>query len=300
MKTLLLVSFLLAWLSAPILAADPPPDLTLDLGNGISLKAVLIPAGTFMMGSVPNTSKDNALHPQPNEMPQHQVTISKPFYMGIYPVTQEQFDAILGPKAGQQRMVGPQNPAQPFSFDQITDFCAKVSAKTGQTVRLPTEAEWEYAARAGTTTAWFFGDDSTLVNDYGWFFYPDKKPFSLHPVGQKKPNPWGLYDMYGDVAQVVSDLGGIYPHGVLADYPAGPVTDPTGPAGTPTEKSIYPPKVEPGQPAPPPIDPPLLQHVLRGGSSWIGNSRSASRGAWANPEGGDHYFGFRVVVEAPK
>jgi formylglycine-generating enzyme required for sulfatase activity len=295
MKIFLFISLFLSALSAPVFAADPPHDLTLDLGNGISLKAVLIPAGTFMMGSPPDSpTLDKATHAQPWEQPQHQVTISKAFYMGVYPVTQEQFAAILGPNSTQPRNLGPQNPAQPFSSAQIMDFCGKLSAKSGRTVRVPTEAEWEYACRAGTTTTWFWGDDPKLANDYGVFMMANRTTL---PVGQKKPNPWGLYDMFGNVAEMVSDLGGTYPHGVLADYPAGPVTDPTGPAGTLTDKSIYPPKVDPGQPAPPAVNPPLLQHILRGGCTWIGNCRSATRGAFANPEGGDHFFGFRVVIE---
>jgi formylglycine-generating enzyme required for sulfatase activity len=301
MKLSLSTALFLATVAAPVFAADLPHDLTLDLGNGISLKAVLIPAGTFMEGSPPNktphtppTETEKAQHAQPNEMPQRQVTISKPFYMGIYKVTQEQFDAILGPKAGQQRQAGPQNAAQPYTFNQITDFCAKLSIKTGRTVRLPTEAEWEYACRAGTTTTWFFGDDPTLVGDYGWFFYPDRKPSTGHPVGLKKPNPWGLYDMYGGLAEACSDLGGQYPHASLP-YPPGPVTDPTGPVGNATDGFLKPPS--PPSPGAAPL--PWMQHILRGGGGWIGNCRSAgARGAFANPTGGDHFFSFRVVIQS--
>jgi formylglycine-generating enzyme required for sulfatase activity len=290
MKLLLLTTLALTTLSAPVTAADLPHDLTLDLGNGISLKAVLIPAGTFMEGA-PEKEKFS----RPEEKPQRQVTISKPFYMGIYKVTQEQFDAILGPKAGQQRQPGPQNPAQPYKFDQITDFCAKVSAKTGRTVRLPTEAEWEYACRAGTTTAWFFGDDPAPFRDYGWFNTPGQ-PVTFHAVGLKKPNPWGVYDMYGSLAEVCSDLGGQYPHATLP-YAPGPVTDPTGPVGNATDGFLKAPS--PMTPGGPPM--PWMQHVLRGGGGWIGNCRSAgARGCFANPLGGDHFFSFRVVVEAAK
>jgi formylglycine-generating enzyme required for sulfatase activity len=290
MKLSLSTALFLATVAAPVFAADLPHDLTLDLGNGISLKAVLIPAGTFMEGA-----RDKDRYSRPEEKPQRQVTISKPFYMGIYKVTQEQFDAILGPKAGQQRQPGPQNPAQPYKFDQITDFCAKLSAKTGRTVRLPTEAEWEYACRAGTTTLWFFGDDQKPFRDYGWFNTPGQ-PVTFHAVGLKKPNPWGLYDMYGSLAEACSDLCGQYPHASLP-YPPGPVTDPTGPVGNATDGFLKPPS--PPTPGAAPL--PWMQHVLRGGGGWIGNCRSAgARGAFANPLGGDHFFSFRVVIEAPK
>jgi formylglycine-generating enzyme required for sulfatase activity len=268
-------------------AAEPPHDLTLDLGNGVSLKAVLIPAGTFTMGSPPDkpqtappTEADKARHAHPNEMPQHQVTISKPFYLGIYPVTQAQFEALMGPYApvdpvthgtNHNLIVGPDYPVQPMSYDDITAFCQKLSAKTGRKVRLNTEAEFEYACRAGTQTTFFWGDDPTLGEDYGW--YQKGESAHPHPVGQKKPNPWGLYDLGGNISEVCSDWGAHYPHPTEADYTAAPVTDPTGP-------------------------PTGTQHVARGLQGWIGHSRSAGdRAFYFHPDGGDHFFGFRVVIE---
>ena len=251
-------------------ATEPPHDLSLDLGNGVSLKLVLIPAGKFTMGS-----PDTEPHRQPNEGPAHEVTISKPFYLSIYTVTQEQFDAIMGTAADKSRWKGATLPVEPMSYDDITNFCQKLSDKIGKKVRITTEAEWEYACRAGTTTTWFWGNEETSAGDYDWF---REKTESMNnyvprPVGQKKPNPWGLYDVYGNVTQVCSDWGAHYPKATEADYTAAPVTDPTGPVT--------------GD-----------QHVARGQASWVGNARSAGyRYAYAHPDGGDHRFGFRVVVE---
>ena len=102
------------------------------------------------------------------------------------------------------------------------EFCDKVADITGRDVRLPTEAEWEYACRAGSTTAWFFGDDPSKLGDYAW--YKDNDGGKSHPVGQKKPNPWGLYDICGNVFERVADV-------YVKDYYANsPKEDPTGPA----------------------------------------------------------------------
>ena len=262
-----LLILLNSWCMAP--AAESRHDLGVDLGNGISLKLVLIPPGKFLMGSPP-TEPDRGV----DEGPQHEVTISKPFYMGIYTVTQEQYQALI-PEAKPARFVGPTLPWQPMSFEEMTTFCEKLSEKMGHKVRLPTEAEWEYACRAGTTTTWFFGDDMKQGDTYGWFW--NRQPPLTHPVGLKKSNPWGLYDMYGNVAQVVSDWGAEY-HKPCAPYPSGPVTDPTGVPGPADDKSI---------------------HIARGSPSWIGHARSAYRGAYSDPKGADKIYGFRIVVEAP-
>jgi formylglycine-generating enzyme required for sulfatase activity len=187
--------------------------LTLDLGGGVTMKMVLIRPGKFMMGS-PDSEHGRGK----DEAPQHEVTISKPFYMGVTEVTQAQYQAVMGRNPSSFK--GPANPVDGVSWDEAAKFCKKLSEKTRQTVRLPTEAEWEYACRAGTQTAFSFGDDPSALGDYAWWAgNSDKTP---HPVGQKKPNSWGLYDMHGNVWEWCADWYG--------EYPAGPATDPSGPA----------------------------------------------------------------------
>jgi formylglycine-generating enzyme required for sulfatase activity len=115
---------------------------------------------------------------------------------------------------------GATNPVEGLSWEDATEFCKKLSEKTRQTVRLPTEAEWEYACRAGTESAFSFGDDLSALGDYAWWAGNSDK--TTHPVGQKKPNSWGLYDMHGNVLEWCADWYG--------EYPKGPATDPSGPA----------------------------------------------------------------------
>jgi formylglycine-generating enzyme required for sulfatase activity len=194
-------------------AAATPAELTLDLGGGVTMKMVLIRPGKFMMGS-PDSEKGRGVH----EGPQHEVTISKPFYMGVTEVTQEQYEAIMGKNPSGWK--GATNPVENVSWDDVAQFCKKLSEKTRQAVRLPTEAEWEYACRAGTQTAFSFGDDPSALGDYAWWDGNSGK--TTHPVGQKKPNAWGLYDMHGNVCEWCADWYG--------DYPNGAVQDPQGPA----------------------------------------------------------------------
>jgi len=154
-----------------------------------------------------------------NHTPKHEVTITKGFYMGKYEVTQAQFQHIMGsnPSRGSK---DPNSPADNISEADAFKFCADLSAKVGRDVRLPTEAEWEYACRAGTDTKYFFGDSPEKYGEFAWF--QDNDGGKSHPVGQKKPNPWGLYDIYGNVWERVSDR-------FHKDYYAqGPKVDPTG------------------------------------------------------------------------
>jgi formylglycine-generating enzyme required for sulfatase activity len=115
---------------------------------------------------------------------------------------------------------GATNPVEMVSWNEATEFCKKLSEKTGNSVRLPTEAEWEYACRAGTKTAFSFGDSPAALDDYAW--HPRNSDAMSHPVGKKKPNAWGLYDMHGNVFEWCADWYGVYPE--------GPATDPSGPA----------------------------------------------------------------------
>jgi len=176
--------------AAPTAAA--PAELTLDLGGGVTMKMVLIRPGKFVMGS-PDSEEGH----QRNEGPQHEVTISKPFYMGVTEVTQAQYEAVMGTNPSHFR--GPTNPVETVSWIDATEFCRKLFEKTRQAVRLPTEAEWEYACRAGTRTAYSFGDDPVALGEHAWWAGNSDK--TTHSVGQKKPNAWGLYDMHGNVRE---------------------------------------------------------------------------------------------------
>jgi formylglycine-generating enzyme required for sulfatase activity len=185
--------------------------------NSIGMEFVLIPPGTFMMG-------DNA-GAGDYEMPQHQVTISQPFYLGKYEVTQAQWMEVMGTNPSDFR--GPSNPVENVSWDDIQEFISRLNKREGHNrYRLPTEAEWEYAARGGTDTLFFFTRDlrsrrevATQLDAYAWFDENSGKP--THPVGQKRPNPFGLYDIYGNVSEWVQDWFGAYSGGSFTD-PLGP------------------------------------------------------------------------------
>ncbi len=243
------------------LVADPPDaGEQIDLGKGVTMKLVRIPAGTFIMGS-PKTEKGR----QADEGPQHKVTISKPFYMGVTEVTQQQYEAIMGKNPS--KFKGPKNPVDQVSWNDCVEFCRALSKTTGRTVRLPTEAEWEYACRAGTKTRFCFGDNENQFDQYGW--HKDNCDGKTHPVAQKKPNAWGLHDMHGNLWEWCADW--------YADsYANAKAVDPQGPASG-------------------------SSRIKRGGS-WTNHSdeycRSASRG-WDAPDGRKYHIGFRVVVAPP-
>ena len=184
-----------------------------DLGKGVKLEMVLIPAGKFMMGS-PASEVDRV----DNET-QHEVTLTKPFYMGKYEVTQEQWVAVMGNNPSVTK--GELLPVTNVFWDDCQDFIKKLNAKTGGGYRLPTEAEWEYACRAGTTTAYFFGDAITTKHansrERG-----AGQIIKLTTVGCYKPNAFGIYDMHGSVWEWCEDKFG--------NYPAEALTDPKGPS----------------------------------------------------------------------
>jgi formylglycine-generating enzyme required for sulfatase activity len=169
--------------------------------NKLGIKFALIMPGAFLMGS-----EDG----EENERPVHQVSIPRPFYMGIYVVTQGQWTAVMHtePWKGDSHVREGENfPAVNVSWYDAQDFLTQLSAVDGDNAYyLPTEQEWEYAARAGTDTAFSFGDDERDLRLYGWFRDMTQRGEEYaHLVGSKKPNPWGLYDMHGNVWEWVHD-----------------------------------------------------------------------------------------------
>jgi formylglycine-generating enzyme required for sulfatase activity len=239
---------------------NAPKEKTIDIGDGVKMEFVLIPAGQFDMGS-PSTERDR----DSDEGPVHRVTISKPFYMGKYEVTQKQYYVIAKSKPSQFKQDN--KPVENVSWEQADSFCKKLSEIKGELFRLPTEAEWEYACRAGCQKRFSFGDDPAYsqIEQYAW--YSENSDSETHPVGQKKPNSFGLYDMHGNVCEWCSDWyqADYYRYNIALD-PQGPISG--------------------------------KSHVIRGGG-WY---RCAIYCRSANRSGLEPYYirnhvGFRVVLE---
>ncbi len=243
---------------------------TVMLPGNVPLEMVWIPPGTFMMGQYAN---EQDAYPN-KETPQHRVTLSHGLWMGKYEVTKEQWQAVMGtaPWSGREYVTGePKTPAVCVTWDDAQSFAAKVSSLSGRTFRLPTEAEWEWACRAGTATRFYWGDDPAYddIDRQAWWRGTAMITEDQHarPVGLKPPNPWGLYDMSGNASEWCHDW-----HSYYAGEPA---IDPAGPA--------------------------LAEHrVIRGGS-WLtigGHCRSARRNHDI-PSASLVDTGFRVVSGPP-
>jgi formylglycine-generating enzyme required for sulfatase activity len=237
-----------------------------SITNTIGMKFNKIPAGTFLMGS-PETEEGRY-----GNQHQHEVTITKAFYMQTTEVTQGQWKALMGtePWTGNSTVkAGPNYAASYVNWNDAVAYCKKLSEKEGKTYRLPTEAEWEYACRAGTQTTWSFGNDENKLGDHAWY---DKNAGDIgeryaHQVGLKKPNAFGLYDMHGNVFEWCHDYYG------EDYYKSSPEKDPTGPTSG-------------------------SSRVLRGGS-WNYSTRN-TRSAYRVSNDADvrhDYNGFRVVRE---
>jgi formylglycine-generating enzyme required for sulfatase activity len=200
----------------------------------------------------------NALHS--NEKPAHLVTLTQPFYMGKYTVTQAQYAAVMG--TNPSHFKGANLPVEMISWDDATAFCSKLNEKLNDktlAVRLPTEAQWEYACRAGTRTRFYSGDADS---DLGWSY--SNCGDTTHPVGQKKPNAFGLYDMHGNVWQWCQDC-------YNENYAAASIIDPLNDEGA--------------------------ERVLRGGS-WGDTACRSARRCHSSPVNRGGIAGFRVVVSS--
>ena len=199
-------------------------EIQKSVTNSIGMELIEIPAGIFTMGS-PAGEKGHR-----NDEAQVRVTLTKPFELGKYEVTQGQWKKVMDTEPWLNQpgvQSGGDNPATCVSWDDATEFCEKLTdlerksgkLKADEEYRLPTEAQWEYACRAGTTTAFSFGDDESKLNKYAWFDGNARDEQYAHKFGLKKPNPWGLHDIHGNVWEWCSDWygkelsGGIDPVG---------------------------------------------------------------------------------------
>jgi formylglycine-generating enzyme required for sulfatase activity len=253
-----------------------PPQ---DVRNTIGMEFAFIPAGSYIMGC--GDTDNECLS---DEKPQHPITLSNPFYLGKHPVTQEQWAAIMG--SDPSIFKGRKHPVENVSWHEAQEFIRRLNAKEGtDKYRLPTEAEWEYAARAGMATKFPFDPDR--AGEHAWFW--NNSGGHTQPVGQKKPNQWGLSDMLGNVWEWVHDWyneqwyeatlesyinapSGSKPRNVLPSFRGATATDPMGPAEGTTR-------------------------VLRGGS-W-GNDLRYLRAAHRNAKAPDYKYsntGFRLLV----
>jgi formylglycine-generating enzyme required for sulfatase activity len=188
--------------------------------NSIGMKLTLIPAGEFQMGS-PGAEPGRV-----DDETRHLVKITKPFYLGVYEITQQQYEKVMGARPWQGEdyvKEGADYPAVYVSHVDAVEFCRKLSKEEGVEYRLPTEAEWEYACRAGTTTAYSFGDDEAKLGQCAWYENSawDIGEEYAHRVGQKLPNPWGLYDIHGNVFEWCQDLYALYGNEKVVSDPVG-------------------------------------------------------------------------------
>ncbi|MCG9891669.1 MAG: SUMF1/EgtB/PvdO family nonheme iron enzyme [Thermosynechococcaceae cyanobacterium MS004] len=247
--------------------SSPPPIKKVDSSSGEVLKLNIPEAPALELVQIPSGSFEMGSNEHETEKPIHTVTL-KSFWMGRYPVTQEQYKAVMGNNPSHFK--GDLNrPVEYVRWHDAITFCKKLSQQIGQTISLPSEAQWEYACRAGTASRYCYGDEEGQLKDYAWFIGNSNS--QTHPVGERKPNPWGLYDMHGNVWEWCQD----HWHG---DYNGAPRD---GDAWIDRGKNNNHPR------------------LLRGGS-WYGtsrNCRSANR-VRNSADNRSDYFGFRVALSS--
>jgi formylglycine-generating enzyme required for sulfatase activity len=263
-----------------------------EMSNSIGMQFVLIPPGEFMMGSAPEeiawateevtrTNDTRPLKLVASEAPRHGVRISKPFYLGACEVTQAEYQRVMGNNPSDfsangreaAKMAGQdmsRHPVDRVTWDDAARFCQKLSVMPIERAarwvyRLPTEAEWEYACRAGSATKWSFGDDAAMLNEYAWFRAKGSSGLVTHPVGSKRPNAWSLYDMYGNLREWCMDWH------AKEFYKQAPKVNPAGPSLG-------------------------VDRVVRGGGwrDFAGSCRSAVR-EYSGPKEQSSLIGFRVA-----
>ncbi len=171
--------------------------MTDSITNSIGMELVRLPAGSFVMGG-----DWDAEQADENELPQHAVTFKQPFYIGRTPVTQSQWEAVMG--ANPSEFKGDDHPVETISYEDAAAFLDRLnSVEDNPGYRLPTEAEWEYAARAGSVSTYCFGPQTAELPAYAWFQKNSGR--TTHPVGRLAPNAWGLYDVHGNVHEWCAD-----------------------------------------------------------------------------------------------
>lgn len=240
------------------------PEMEAQLPGGATMVFVWIEPGTFLMGSA---GDDNTR--LSSETPQHEVTLTQGYWLGKYEVTQAQWESVTG--ANPSKYIGPDHPVETVRWTEVQEFIGALNEAAGATLyRLPTEAEWEYACRAGTTSPYYFGDTADALGDYAWYASNNLGDFpaGTKAVGLKLANAWGLYDMLGNVYEWCQNG--------YEEYTEEAQVNPLGPATA-------------------------LSKPFRGGH-FYGNDRavrSAVR-SYNGPEGRDYWLGARLLRVEPQ